>query len=112
MILFSISNNKLFFRSIDIIRELLGVEEEVARRSLLKAIYETDLLTESILGATISHHLEIATPKPFSLPTAILIASGKFSSVAAAQLALKEEPVVRNIIRSYSNDERKMQRYT
>jgi len=98
MINLGVSNNKLFFRSIGIIKELIGVSDEVARISLIKAIHEKDTLDSSILDSTISHHIEMATPKSFVLPTAMLIASGNFQNISSVHDALKKEPIVRNII--------------
>eukprot|EP01114_Cavostelium_apophysatum_P008240 TRINITY_DN2059_c0_g2_i1.p3 TRINITY_DN2059_c0_g2~~TRINITY_DN2059_c0_g2_i1.p3 ORF type:complete len:219 (-),score=88.94 TRINITY_DN2059_c0_g2_i1:1123-1779(-) len=46
MINLGVSNNKLFFRSIGIVQKLIGVSEEVARTSLLKAIYGVENLTD------------------------------------------------------------------
>lgn len=109
------SNNKLYFRTIGIIQKLIGVDENTAKFSLLKAIHDRNSLDEvkatffalkmqTILNLPISHHIEVATPKALILPIAMLLASGKFS-IESAKKALEQDPVVRNIIKNISQNQ-------
>ncbi len=97
MIDLRISNNKLFFRTIGIIANIIGVKEKLARECLLKSIYGTDKLTDKILKAPISEHIETGTNQEKIVPRALLLATGKFN-IASASKAIKKEPIVRNII--------------
>lgn len=84
----------------------MNVSEEEARLALLKAIYETDQLTNEILNTPISHHIILATPKPFILPLAMLLCKG--FTIQSAKEALKKDPIVRNIILSNTDKKRKI----
>ena len=97
MIDLKISNNKLFYRTIGIISEIANVSEDVARSAILKAIYETDSLTEAQIKSPISQYVSLATPKTKIVPRAILMATGKFNLSQATE-RIKQEPIVRNII--------------
>lgn len=100
MIDLRISNNKLYYRSIGIISQLMGVDEETGRLCLLRSIYGTDELSEAMLSAPISRHIEAGTTAPKIVPTALLLATGQFT-VAGAREALAADPIVRNIIKKY-----------
>jgi len=67
MINLGVSNNKLFFRSINVIQQLMGVSEPVARESLLKSIYDVDVVTIEIETALISSHLQNCNSKTFCI---------------------------------------------
>ena len=82
----------------NIIADIMNVSKPVATDSMLKAIYETDRVTESQKSAPISVHITAATGKVKVVPKAMLMATGKFN-LAQATIALKKEPVVRNIIK-------------
>jgi len=97
MIDLRISNNKLYYRSIDIVSVLMGVSEDVARESVQKALYHTDTLTDEIVNAPISGHVRAATDQEKVVPKALLLATGKFSYHDACA-ALAQDPIVRNII--------------
>jgi len=97
MIDLRISNNKLFYRTIGIISKIMGVKEEFARDCLLKSVYETDKLTENIIKAPISQHINAGSKKEKIVPRALLLATGSFD-ISSAIKAIKKEPVVRNII--------------
>jgi len=97
MIDLRISNNKLFYRTIGIISKIMGVKEEFARECLLKSIYETDKLTEKIIKAPISEHINVGSKKEKIVPRALLLATGNFN-ISSATKAIKKEPIVRNII--------------
>lgn len=101
MIDLRISNNKLYYRSIGIISQLMGVDEETGRLCLLKSIYGTDNLSVAQLDAPISRHIEAGTTAHKIVPTALLLATGQFT-VASAHEALAADPVVRNIILKYA----------
>lgn len=100
MIDLRISNNKLYFRAIGIISDLMGADEEPARLALLKSIYQTDELTPAQLEAPVSHHIEASKDVPRLVPMALLLATGKFSW-AEADAALTADPIVRHAISSH-----------
>ncbi|MCX7918151.1 MAG: hypothetical protein N3A72_00810 [bacterium] len=100
MIDLKISNNKLYYRTMNIISDIMKVSKRNAMECMLKAIYGTNRLTESQKTAPISAHINAATGKEKIVPTAMLLATGRFS-VAEATAALKKEPIVRNIIKTY-----------
>ncbi|MBN1902752.1 hypothetical protein JW926_15610, partial [Candidatus Sumerlaeota bacterium] len=97
MIDLNISNNKLFYRTIYILRDIVGVDEETARLSILRSIYETDHPTKERLDAPISEHIAAGLWKDKMVPKAILMATGKFT-YSEAEEALEKEPIVRAII--------------
>lgn len=101
MVDLKISNNKLFFRTIQIISAIMKADERVARDSMLKSIYETDVLTPEILEAPISDHINKATGKTKVVPKALLLATGNFTYKKASE-AIKKEPIVRHIIQKWA----------
>ncbi|GAB4324165.1 MAG: hypothetical protein Kow0059_19670 [Candidatus Sumerlaeia bacterium] len=103
MIDLRISNNKLYYRSIGIISRLMAVDEETARRCLLRAIYGTDELSGAQLDAPVSRHIEAGTTAEKIVPVALLLATGRFT-VSDARRALAAEPIVRNVIREFVKD--------
>ncbi len=100
MIDLKISNNKLYFRTLQIISSIMKVDEKTALRCMLKAIYETDRVTPALLKKKVSDHISASTGKHKVVPKAMLLATGKFSYKSASQ-ALAQEPIVRNIIQKY-----------
>jgi N-acetylmuramic acid 6-phosphate (MurNAc-6-P) etherase len=97
-----ISNNKLFFRTLGIIQDLMGVEEPAARLALLKSVYgcdgdENGLLPEAVVDQPVSAHIEASKSVDKLVPRALLLATGQFT-VATATEALKANPVVRSIL--------------
>lgn len=101
MIDLRISNNKLFFRTLGIVSTLMGVSEDVARESILKAIYETDAPTDQMRTAPISEYVNSATPREKVVPIALLLATGEFSYSQATE-ALHQDPIVRNLVGKYA----------
>jgi len=97
MIDLRISNNKLFYRTIGIISKIMGVNEEFARECLLKSVYETDKLTEKIIKAPISEHINAGSKKEKIVPRALLLATENFD-ISSTTKAIRKEPIVRNII--------------
>lgn len=97
MIDLRISNNKLFYRAIGIISDLMGVSEDVAHSALIKSIYQTDTITEAMEGASVRDHIEASKSVPKLVPIALLLATGKYNWKQATD-ALADEPIVRNII--------------
>jgi N-acetylmuramic acid 6-phosphate (MurNAc-6-P) etherase len=100
MIDLKISNNKLYYRTINIISDIMGVSKPVATESMLKSIYATDRLTKEQKTLPISAHIVAATGKIKVVPKAMLLATGKFN-LSQASAALKKEPIVRNIIKEH-----------
>ncbi len=101
MIDLRISNNKLFYRTLGIVTTLMGVSDEIARESILKAIYATDTPTEAMRTAPISEYVNRATPREKVVPIALLIATGQFNH-AQAKEALSQNPIVRNLVGQYA----------
>lgn len=98
MIDLSLSNNKLFFRGIDLVSNIMNVTKEISRACILKAIYGRELNEEEISSIPVSRHIEEAMKIKKIIPTAMLLSSKKFSSVAEAKDALDKEPILRNLI--------------
>lgn len=97
MIDLNISNNKLFYRTISIIKDIVKADEETAFMSVMKSIYRTDTPTEEQCKAPVSAHINNATWKKKIVPKALLMATGKYNYEQACQ-ALEETPIVRVLI--------------
>ncbi len=95
-----ISNNKLYYRAIGIISDLMGSDEETSRLALLCAVYQTDDLTQEQLDAPISQHIDASTPVPRLVPMALLLATGKFTWQQAHD-TLDQNPIVRHAISAH-----------
>ncbi len=89
-----ISNAKLCHRAVRIIQDTTGVSAEVARRCLLRSIYQTDRLTRTMLRARPSQHVEAATNMAKVVPRALILAASG-TAYAEADRALRKEPIVR-----------------
>jgi N-acetylmuramic acid 6-phosphate (MurNAc-6-P) etherase len=100
MVDLGISNNKLFFRTVGIISDLIGVNEEQATDALLKSIFETDTLTDSHREAAISACIERARSVNKVVPKALLLATGRVT-LAEATAALQRDPIVRTALGHY-----------
>ena len=95
-----ISNNKLFFRTVGIISDLIAVDEKQATDALLRSIYETDTLANDHRDAAISACIERAKSVDKVVPKALLLATGRFT-LAEATAALQRDPIVRTAIGQY-----------
>lgn len=100
MIDLRISNNKLYYRSINIIRELLGIAAQEAETNILRAIYQTDQITDDILSAPVSQHITTAIQQERIIPLALVLTIGEYSYQAAVE-HLNHQPIIRNIIRQH-----------
>jgi len=98
MIDLTLSNDKLFRRGIDLVQSLLCVPTSVAHHAILRSIHRVDTLTEHILQMPISQHYQQARKHKRVVPIAILLASGKYDSIAQAEAALSRDSILRNII--------------
>ena len=101
MIDLNISNNKLFYRTINIIKDIVKADEETAFMSMMKSIYRTDTPTEEQCKAPVSAHINNATWKKKIVPKALLMSTGKYNYEQACK-ALEETPIVRAIIEKIS----------
>ena len=101
MIDLRISNNKLYYRTLGIIQKLMGVDESVAKESLVRSIYATDEPTDEQRNAKISSYVERVTTAKKIVPRALLLSTGKFT-VKQADEALKEIPVIRLLVEKYA----------
>lgn len=98
MIDLSVSNTKLFHRSVNIVSELMGVSTEEATTCILRSIYLVDDLTSDITERPISRHLEAATTgRSKVVPLALILASTPMP-VAPALEKLDAQPIVRKLI--------------
>jgi N-acetylmuramic acid 6-phosphate (MurNAc-6-P) etherase len=95
-----ISNNKLFHRTIGIISDLMKVSPDEALDALLKAIFQTDELTDAQREAPVSLCIETAKTAEKVVPTALLLATGRFT-YKEARAALARNPIVRSVISEY-----------
>jgi N-acetylmuramic acid 6-phosphate (MurNAc-6-P) etherase len=97
-----ISNNKLFFRTLGIIQDLMGVDEPTARRALLRSVHGIDgdasgNLPAEIEALPVSAHIEASKSVEKLVPRALLLATGKFN-IATATEALRANPIVRAVL--------------
>ena len=97
MINLKVSNNKLFFRAINIVSTIMKVSEEKAQECVIRAIYD-DTQPDSNL---VSQYIKRAVQVSKVVPVALLLANGSSSgckTVKEAREQLAIEPVVRNAI--------------
>ena len=100
MVDLGISNNKLFFRTVGIISDLIAVDEKQATDALLRSIFETDTLANEHRQAPISTCIERAMSVNKVVPKALLLATGRFT-LAEATAALQRDPIVRTALEHY-----------
>ncbi len=100
MIDLRISNNKLFHRTVGIISDLAGIDEAAATQALIKSVYKTDTLNDAQVNAPVSDHIEASKIVPRLVPTALLMATGKFNWQQASD-TLDDDPIVRNAVSSH-----------
>lgn len=96
-----ISNNKLFRRTVGIIVDLMGVTQEEATEALLRAVFETDCVTEAQREAPISEYVEQSKKVNKVVPKALLMASGRYNYAQASE-ALATNPVVRAAVAQFA----------
>lgn len=92
-----VSNNKLFHRAVGIVQNYCRLSVEESRLSLLKSIYNTDILKTDQESASVVAHIEAASHKNLVVPTAILIAS-LGCKVSEAKEMLDKQPVLRKLV--------------
>lgn len=102
-----ISNNKLFFRTLGIIQDLMGVDETRAKNALLRSIYGIDpapdgSLPEEIFQRPVSAYIDASSTVTKVVPRALLLATGRYT-VAEATQALERNPIVRSILEEVRN---------
>lgn len=97
MIDLRISNNKLYYRSVNLISNLLNVSKDEARRAIYHAVFKAEPTAEELESTPIAAYIQRAVSKPKVIPTAILLATRKFS-YSEAEERLAGEPRVRRII--------------
>jgi N-acetylmuramic acid 6-phosphate (MurNAc-6-P) etherase len=95
MINLRVSNNKLFYRAVGIICNIVKVDEALATKCLLRAIYGTDDIAQ-YENEPISKHISKALQTDRVVPTAMLLASG--ASVTEVENILQKYPVIRDAI--------------
>ena len=97
MIDLRISNSKLYFRSLQIIEDIMKVNSKTAKEALHRAIYMTDHLTGNQLNSTATECVRLATGRKKIVPLALLLSTGKYNLKTAGE-TLEKEPVVRKLI--------------
>jgi N-acetylmuramic acid 6-phosphate (MurNAc-6-P) etherase len=122
MINLMLTNAKLFHRACGIVADVTGVKPDIARRSVLRAIYSFDYPTDAngseaitkavahLEAIVVSEHVHAAASKMNVVPVAIMLAldetrrlaaavsSGACMTVAEAKSHLATEPVIRKSI--------------
>jgi hypothetical protein len=95
-----VSNNKLYYRSIDIVAHFSGASKAVAMHALQRAIHQRDAGSDDDMGALpVSAHIAQAaiaskTAGVRVVPTAVLLAACPSLTCAHAAALLQEQPVV------------------
>lgn len=105
MIDLRISNNKLYYRSINLITRLLGVSVEEARRALYQAVFRDEPTEEALEKTSIAAYISDALKRSKVIPLAILLATRKFT-LSEAEERLASEPRVRRIIEDLLTEEK------
>lgn len=106
MIDLNISNNKLFYRTINILKDIVGADEKTAKLSILRSIYKTDQPTKEQIDTPVSEHIKAGLWKKKMVPKALLMATGNFT-YEQAEKALEKEPIVRAIIEKIAKNSQK-----
>ncbi len=101
MIDVGVSNNKLFHRAVGIISQMSGTSSDHALECLLKSIYEVDTLSQDILNASVSAHIERASKRKGKIVPLALVLAFTHSTVQEAKAALQADPIVRKVIAKY-----------
>jgi len=95
-----VSNIKLFYRAVDIIKSLSGVDPQTAERALIQSIHHTD---EEVTDHTVEQHiLAVANNRDHVVPIALFMCLSK-CSYKEAKTNIDRCPKIRDIcLRSYS----------
>ncbi|UJR22886.1 hypothetical protein I4U23_025914 [Adineta vaga] len=89
-----VSNIKLFYRAIDIIKSLTGVDQEIAERSLIQSIHQTnDKVTDK---TTEDHIFAVANNSDHIVPIALFMCLSK-CSYTQAKNEIDKCPIIRDI---------------
>jgi N-acetylmuramic acid 6-phosphate (MurNAc-6-P) etherase len=99
MINVTVSNNKLYYRSISIVSNVVNVSEEKARECIMQSIWEDQ---EPPAHVTVNQCVLKAVQVDKVVPVALLLASGACKTVLEARELLTQEPVVRNAVVKYT----------
>lgn len=94
-----VSNNKLYHRAIRIVSEITQVSLEEAEENILKAIYQTETISDEIRKLPVSHHILQSAAVTLIVPKAILMSIKKFNLESATQ-ALKQQPIIRKALQN------------
>jgi N-acetylmuramic acid 6-phosphate (MurNAc-6-P) etherase len=104
MINLTVSNNKLFHRSVKIVASVTGKDEDTCKECLLKAVNGVDTLTHELLALPLSVHIERATPQANIVPTAVLVAAGGITVAKAVEMLERsdERTTLRDLVAQVS----------
>ena len=97
MIDLRVRNDKLFRRAITTITDVTKCDAYTAQTCLLRAIYDTDDVTEATRHQPVSAHVARASDKEQVLPVAILMAASR-CTVSEAKKRLERTPILREAI--------------
>lgn len=102
MINVTLSNNKLFFRTLSMVAMFAGCSNAAARVALLRAIYdEDDVNAVATLDSqkSVAEHVIAATPVQNVLPIATLLASGAAATTSDARVLLAASGTLRSAMK-------------
>ncbi|KAK6180519.1 hypothetical protein SNE40_012660 [Patella caerulea] len=91
------SNNKLFYRAVNIIQNFSGLASEICTEFLLRAIYEEDDLTDEQILAPVTSHIHIAADKNKVIPIA-LVAALLDCGINEAKEKIEKERILRTVM--------------
>ncbi len=92
-----ISNTKLYYRTLGIIENIMGVSPAAAKRALLRSLYHVDHVNSELMQRKPSAHVEAATNGSKIVPRALVMA-GSQATCAEAEALMRKEPIVRTAI--------------
>ncbi len=94
-----LSNNKLYFRAISIVKEIAKVDDATAKRSIWRSVYRLDVPETLVSDDTpISKHVEEASKRDRVVPVAVLLASGTEKTVSDAVSRIAKTPKLRDCL--------------
>jgi N-acetylmuramic acid 6-phosphate (MurNAc-6-P) etherase len=95
-----LSNNKLYFRAISIVKEIARVDDATAKLCVWKSVYRSDQPEALVGDATpISAHVDAASRRERVVPVAILLASKAEETVNAAVARIERSPKLRDCLK-------------
>ncbi|XP_034533785.1 glucokinase regulatory protein [Notolabrus celidotus] len=97
MIDVQVTNSKLYRRATRLLQKLSGSPESQCEEALLRAVYQTDKLTEDITSSDIGTHTQTARNRTKVVPLALVCLLTGFS-LQEAVAHLEQQPIVREAV--------------